>query len=98
MTLRPYNRTSLSANQREWDLITNVYAPILDRLDPGGLSSYVNEGNPFDPNWKRVFYGTNYDRLLSIKDKYDPDGILYGRTSVGNDRWKTAGDGRLCRV
>ena len=52
-----------------------------------------------DPDFKDAFYGPNYDRLLSIKDKWDPDGVLYGATAVGGDRWREdAEDGRLCRV
>jgi hypothetical protein len=93
-----YNRTSLTANVEEWNLITNVYGPSLDALVPGGLSSYLNEANPFNPNWKRVFYGENYDRLLEIKDIYDPNSIFYGLTSVGSDLWEVREDGRLCQV
>ncbi|KAK8062544.1 hypothetical protein PG997_014641 [Apiospora hydei] len=94
----PYNRTSQAANDAAWDKITNVYAPSLDRLVPGGMSSYINEANPFDPNWKRVFYGNNYHQLLEIKDKYDPAGILYGLTVVGSDRYQVQKGGQLCRV
>ncbi|KAH8585894.1 hypothetical protein B0O99DRAFT_679122 [Bisporella sp. PMI_857] len=79
----PYNRTSLSANVDAWNLITNVYGPGLDALVPGGMSSYLNEANPIDPDWKQVFYGDNYNRLLDIKDRYDPNSILYGLTVVG---------------
>ncbi|KUJ07710.1 FAD binding domain-containing protein [Mollisia scopiformis] len=94
----PYNRTSLPANVEEWNLITNVYGPSIDALVPGGMSSYLNEGNPFDPDWKRVFYGDNYNRLLDIKERYDPNSIFYGLTCVGSDGWEVQEDGRLCRV
>lgn len=95
---RPYNRTSVQANEDAWNVITNLYAPQLDALVPEGMTSYINEANPFDPNWKRVFYGSSYDRLQSIKDKYDPGEIFYGRTAVGSDRWTERVDGRLCRL
>lgn len=78
-------------------MITNKYGPSLDALVPGGMSSYVNEANPFDPNFKRVFYGENYNRLQGIKDKYDPNSIFFGLTAVGSDRWETREDGRLCK-
>ncbi len=93
-----YNRTNLSANVDAWNLITNVYGPSIDALVPGGLSSYLNEANPFDPDWKRVFYGENYNRLLDIKDRYDPNSIFYGLTAVGSDRWEVHKDGRLCKA
>lgn len=92
-----YNHTNFSANVAEWDLITNVYGPSLDALVPDGMSSYLNEANPFEPNWKEKFYGKYYDRLAAIKDKYDPDGIFYGLTVVGSDRWEVGRDGRLCK-
>jgi hypothetical protein len=94
----PYNDTSFSADVEEWKLITDVYAPEANALVPGGLSSYLNEANPFDPNWKFGFYGNNYDRLLQIKDKYDPNQLFYGLTAVGSDRWVQQADGRLCKA
>ncbi|KAF9453476.1 FAD-binding domain-containing protein [Macrolepiota fuliginosa MF-IS2] len=58
--------------------------------------AYLNEADAFDPNWKQDFYGVNYDRLLQIKDKWDPDQLLYGTTAVGGDRWVTVEGGGLC--
>jgi hypothetical protein len=34
-----------------------------------------------------VLYGINYDRLLAIKDKYDPDQTFYSLPAVGSERW-----------
>ncbi|KAI0469864.1 hypothetical protein GGR56DRAFT_668381 [Xylariaceae sp. FL0804] len=48
--------------------------------------------------WKQVFCGSHYDRLLDIKDKYDPNSLFYGLTSVGSDRWEVRKDGRLCKA
>jgi hypothetical protein len=47
-----------------------------------------------------VLYGVNYEALLNIKDKYDPDQIFYAITGVGSERWYEDKDkgGRLCRV
>ncbi|KAF5359419.1 hypothetical protein D9756_003300 [Leucocoprinus leucothites] len=58
--------------------------------------AYLNEADPFNPNWKQDYYGKNYDRLLSIKNIWDPDQMLYGTTAVGGDRWVTVEGGRLC--
>ncbi|THV00207.1 hypothetical protein K435DRAFT_639543, partial [Dendrothele bispora CBS 962.96] len=49
--------------------------------------AYLNEAAPKEPHFQQTFYGTNYDKLLRIKDKYDPYQMLYGSTSVGGDRW-----------
>lgn len=51
-----------------------------------------------DPDFKQAFWGPNYDKLLAIKDKWDPDQLLYGSINVGGDRWKETEEGRLCRV
>jgi len=59
------------------------------------LIAYL-QANPFEPEWQEVFFGANYNKLLKIKDKYDPAGLLYGRVNVGNDRWVEQDDGRLC--
>lgn len=56
------------------------------------------QANPVDVDWKRDFYGVNYDRLLSIKTKYDPNHIFYGLTAVGSDYWVEKDDKRLCRA
>ena len=51
-----------------------------------------------DPDWKATFYGSNYERLLSIKNKYDPDHLFYATTAVGSDYWTVGAGGRLCRA
>jgi len=56
------------------------------------------QGDPFEVDWKNSFYGKNYERLLEIKDKYDPSQLLYGSINVGGDRWTEDKEGRLCRV
>ncbi|KAK8036180.1 hypothetical protein PG993_008794 [Apiospora rasikravindrae] len=71
--------------------------PELERVTPGS-AAYVNEGDPFQENWKEAFFGPNYDRLLAIKDRYDPEGVFYARKTVGSDRWDVTEDGRMCRV
>jgi len=51
-----------------------------------------------EPNWQYAFYGSNYARLLKIKDKWDPEEMLYGSTAVGGDRWFEDENRRLCRI
>ncbi|PYH92808.1 putative isoamyl alcohol oxidase [Aspergillus ellipticus CBS 707.79] len=61
--------------------------------------AYMNEANPYDPNFKHVFYGVNYDRLVEIKAKYDPTYSLFVLSGVGSDQWEYDMDtGKLCRV
>jgi len=61
-------------------------------------AAYLNEADVNQPNWQKVFYGTNYAKLVSIKKKYDPEDIFWGPTVVGSEVWELAADGRLCRA
>ncbi|KDQ14478.1 hypothetical protein BOTBODRAFT_174674 [Botryobasidium botryosum FD-172 SS1] len=49
------------------------------------MGSYTNEADPDEPNWQHVFWGANYPRLLDIKKKYDPTGVLTCPKCVGDD-------------
>ncbi|KAJ5215361.1 isoamyl alcohol oxidase [Penicillium cinerascens] len=77
--------------------MTHKWMPMLSSLtsDPG---CYMNEADPQQPNWQEAFYGPNYNRLLAIKKKYDPDDSFYAHTAVGSEKWVQESDGRLCRA
>jgi hypothetical protein len=53
------------------------------------------ESGSFDQSWRQSFWGTNYARLLEVKDTYDPDGLLIVHHSVGSERWSGDGFTRL---
>ncbi|KAG9225127.1 hypothetical protein CCMSSC00406_0007462 [Pleurotus cornucopiae] len=89
------NFATTVANQL--DTITHNFDEQLRKLTPGS-GAYLNEADPFEPNFKEAFYGPNYNKLLAIKDKFDPDQLLFGSTAVGGDRWVPQPDGRLCRA
>ena len=59
-----------------------------------GTGSYVNETDYFEPDWQRSFWGENYQRLLQIKQKYDPEGLFYCHHCVGSEQWTSDG---LCK-
>jgi FAD/FMN-containing dehydrogenase len=80
----------------EW--LNTALEPVWQKWAPES-GSYMNEGNPFSANWKHDFYGDNYDRLLEIKRKYDPQGSLFVWSGVGSDEWNyDLNSGLLCRV
>jgi len=83
--------------QQQQAKVTTGYIPALKKVLPGS-GAYLNEADAFDPDWKQDFYGVNYNKLLSIKQKWDPQGLLYGSTAVGGDLWQQQPDGRLCSV
>ncbi|KAG0264032.1 hypothetical protein DFQ27_001507 [Actinomortierella ambigua] len=64
----------------------------LRRITPGGGSYHV-EADPNEPDWQQAFFGTHYPRLLSVVDKYDPQGLFVCRRCVGSERWD---DDLLC--
>jgi hypothetical protein len=51
-------------------------------LTPGG-GCYMNEGDWLEENWQQTFFGSNYDRLLDVKKRYDPTGLFNCWKCVG---------------
>ncbi|KOC15294.1 FAD binding domain protein [Aspergillus flavus AF70] len=47
--------------------------------------TYVNEANPYEPDWQNVFWGKKYDRLLAIKHRVDPTTLFVCNRCVGTD-------------
>ncbi|KAK2051001.1 FAD-binding domain-containing protein [Colletotrichum caudatum] len=57
----------------------------LTALAPEG-SVYPNEADPWIENWRQEFWGSeSYDKLLEIKRKYDPHGLINCWKCVGFD-------------
>jgi hypothetical protein len=52
-------------------------------------SSYMNEGSPNEPDWQQKFFGSMeiYNRLKSIKNAVDPNGLFVCKNCVGSDDW-----------
>ncbi|KAM6485366.1 putative FAD-dependent isoamyl alcohol oxidase [Trichoderma sp. SZMC 28011] len=86
--------TNLSFKRR---LVSEVQ-PAVEAVTPG-TGVYLNEMDPwYEGDFKTEMYGVNYDKLLSIKHKYDPDSLLWGLFAVGGDESTLDANGRLCRV
>ncbi|KAL9023674.1 MAG: hypothetical protein Q9196_007050, partial [Gyalolechia fulgens] len=66
--------------------MTDVYQPALEKITPGS-GCYLNEGDPYQPDWQQTFYGANYQKLREIKRKYDPRDLFYATTAVGSEEW-----------
>ncbi|KIM28704.1 hypothetical protein M408DRAFT_329169 [Serendipita vermifera MAFF 305830] len=50
-----------------------------------GFGSYNDEADYNEPNWKEAFWGSNYARLKSIKDRLDPRGLFTCHHCVGDE-------------
>ncbi|TFK90401.1 FAD-binding domain-containing protein [Polyporus arcularius HHB13444] len=44
-------------------------------LTPGS-GAYFNEGDVYEPDHETSYWGNNYPKLLAVKRKYDPNGLL----------------------
>jgi hypothetical protein len=79
------------------DKMTYETIPQIEAVTPGS-GAYMNEADFRQPNWQEDFFGENYDKLQSIKEKWDPSHLFYALTAVGSNRWTVAADGRMCRT
>ena len=77
--------------------LTNLALPALYDLAPDS-GAYINEGDAFDPNWKVNFFGVNYDRLLQVKQKWDPYNVFWVKTGVGSDALSENSRQLLCQA
>lgn len=90
----PADWDQMLANQ---DLMTDVIAPAIEAVTPGS-GAYMNEGDFRQKDFETVFFGDKYDKLLAIKEAYDPDSFFYATKAVGSDAWTVAEDGRMCKA
>ena len=63
-----------------------------------GAGSYVSESDYFQSDWQTAFWGTNYPKLATVKQKYDPDGLFFVHHGVGSEVWSDDGFRRLPRA
>lgn len=76
--------------------MTEVEIPILRSVEgEKQMGAYMNEANGYEPGFQAAFWGANYPRLYSIKQKWDPKGLFISRKGVGSEDWDDAG---LCRT
>lgn len=66
------------ANEQWIEDLHTAITPFLD-------GSYVNYIDPNLSDWRSAYYGTNYDRLVEIKQTYDETNFWHFAQSVGNE-------------
>jgi FAD/FMN-containing dehydrogenase len=76
-----YEPLAPTALQKATDGFLEMLEP-LKKLSPGG-GAYFNEAHYGEPDWEQTFFGANYDRLLEIKNQYDPTHIFDCYKCVG---------------
>ncbi|KAG7091879.1 hypothetical protein E1B28_008280 [Marasmius oreades] len=61
--------------------IKRIYREVTERVQLSRViapnsGAYTNEGDLYEPDHEKAFWGDNYPKLLKIKKKYDPEGLL----------------------
>ncbi|ORY01670.1 FAD binding domain-containing protein [Clohesyomyces aquaticus] len=100
----PANATADQLAAGSAKLTNTILGPLRDITPNGG--AYANEADIAEPDWQKSFWGSNYERLLSIKKKWDPTDLFYVHHGVGSEGWVVndgergvqTQDGKLCRV
>ncbi|KAG8953166.1 hypothetical protein FRC03_011910, partial [Tulasnella sp. 419] len=75
------NATEIEWNQRQ----TTIVNQRLREIVGSGTGAYFNEADPLEPNWKELFWGNHYERLLRLKRSIDPENIFTCNRCVGSD-------------
>ncbi|KAJ3531215.1 hypothetical protein NM208_g8974 [Fusarium decemcellulare] len=79
------------------NLMTDKIMPEIEAVTPGS-GAYMNEADFRQPDFQNQFFGSNYNRLLSIKKKWDKYSFFYAGNAVGSEQWSIANNGKMCRA
>ncbi|KAF7133749.1 hypothetical protein CNMCM5793_005103 [Aspergillus hiratsukae] len=92
---------------KDKSLFVTSWMDVLRDIAPNS-GAYMSEGDLLEPNQQEAFYGANYDRFYSLKQRYDPWGLFFALTAVGAEDWEVQvtdpvpyswnNNGRLCPV
>ena len=77
-----YDPPGVAAANLHW--LDQFYDDIFGSTPPG--RSYQNFPDPTLTDWRRAYYGANYDRLVRVKQKYDPAGFFTYPQAIGSAR------------
>ena len=93
----PWENAEKDLMQEKVTLFAEELSPLLLEVAPDG-GSYSNEADTFMPEWRHEMYGPHWEKLLEVKEKWDPHGVFYSRNTPGADKWHLNMDtGRMCK-
>ena len=85
----PDREPDVRAARREARAVDEAMNKLVEVAPDAG--SYVSESNYFQADWQRSFWGPNHERLVTIKQRYDPDGLFFVHHGVGSEDWSADG-------
>ena len=85
----PGHEPDLQAAHRDAQRLRATMDALRRRVPVEG--AYVSESDFFEPQWQQAFWGTNYPRLLAVKERYDPEGLFVVHHGVGSEHWSDDG-------
>ncbi len=89
----PGHEPNLSEARANAQRISNAMSELRPLVNHSGC--YVSESSFFEKSWQQAFWGSNYDRLKSIKERYDCHDLFIVHHGVGSERWARNGFQRI---
>jgi hypothetical protein len=79
----------VAAGRRRRELVAQSIGELRKLVPAAG--AYVSESDFFQAGWQQAFWGSNYPRLLAVKQRYDPQGLFFVHHGVGSEAWSADG-------
>jgi FAD/FMN-containing dehydrogenase len=57
--------------------------------------SYLSESDYFLETWQSAHWGSNYEKLMKIKRRYDPAELFIVHHGVGSEKWSQDGFSKI---
>jgi hypothetical protein len=75
--------------------ITHNKTATMRKMAPD-TGAYFNEADANEEDWQESFWGDGYEILKGVKEKYDPENVLWCRRCVGSQILEEREKGKLC--